>query len=118
MIRRPPRSTQSRSSAASDVYKRQDVFSGGYAADAGRATGGVTSVHTRSGGDWWKISANSFFPRIRFANGSVHGVDSWEPNVGASGPIVRGRLFVEGAVSYRYDRNRYCLLYPSDAPEE
>src|SRR5450756_169797 len=26
MIRRPPRSTQSRSSAASDVYKRQDVF--------------------------------------------------------------------------------------------
>ena len=25
MIRRPPRSTQSRSSAASDVYKRQDV---------------------------------------------------------------------------------------------
>src|SRR5450756_937753 len=27
MIRRPPRSTQSRSSAASDVYKRQDVYS-------------------------------------------------------------------------------------------
>src|SRR5450756_2050946 len=26
MIRRPPRSTQSRSSAASDVYKRQTVF--------------------------------------------------------------------------------------------
>eukprot|EP00657_Telonema_sp_P-1_P009495 TRINITY_DN3730_c0_g3_i3.p1 TRINITY_DN3730_c0_g3~~TRINITY_DN3730_c0_g3_i3.p1 ORF type:complete len:100 (+),score=48.69 TRINITY_DN3730_c0_g3_i3:116-415(+) len=28
MIRRPPRSTQSRSSAASDVYKRQDRHSG------------------------------------------------------------------------------------------
>src|SRR5450756_3130697 len=27
MIRRPPRSTQSRSSAASDVYKRQGLFS-------------------------------------------------------------------------------------------
>src|SRR5680860_937604 len=27
MIRRPPRSTQSRSSAASDVYKRQDIAS-------------------------------------------------------------------------------------------
>src|SRR5680860_820579 len=26
MIRRPPRSTQSRSSAASDVYKRQEAF--------------------------------------------------------------------------------------------
>ena len=28
MIRRPPRSTQSRSSAASDVYKRQILFGG------------------------------------------------------------------------------------------
>src|SRR5450756_308481 len=33
MIRRPPRSTQSRSSAASDVYKRQIYFGG---TDAGR----------------------------------------------------------------------------------
>ena len=30
MIRRPPRSTQSRSSAASDVYKRQVIGQGGY----------------------------------------------------------------------------------------
>src|SRR5450756_3161959 len=30
MIRRPPRSTQSRSSAASDVYKRQIVDQRGY----------------------------------------------------------------------------------------
>src|SRR5450756_3124255 len=30
MIRRPPRSTQSRSSAASDVYKRQVLGSGGF----------------------------------------------------------------------------------------
>src|SRR5450756_2734350 len=29
MIRRPPRSTQSRSSAASDVYKRQVIYYGG-----------------------------------------------------------------------------------------
>src|SRR5450756_2532874 len=29
MIRRPPRSTQSRSSAASDVYKRQVLLDGG-----------------------------------------------------------------------------------------
>eukprot|EP00657_Telonema_sp_P-1_P005503 TRINITY_DN2290_c0_g1_i3.p3 TRINITY_DN2290_c0_g1~~TRINITY_DN2290_c0_g1_i3.p3 ORF type:complete len:134 (+),score=21.42 TRINITY_DN2290_c0_g1_i3:65-466(+) len=42
MIRRPPRSTQSRSSAASDVYKRQ-VWK---------------SQHGDSGADWrWKTSA-------------------------------------------------------------
>jgi hypothetical protein len=87
-----------------------EVFSGGYAADAGRATGGVTSVHTRSGGDVWHASANSFFPRLRFINGGLHGVDSWEPNVGVNGPLVKGRLFVEEAISYRFDRNRFDTL--------
>src|SRR5450756_1741810 len=36
MIRRPPRSTQSRSSAASDVYKRQDVDRQGRQGEGGR----------------------------------------------------------------------------------
>jgi outer membrane receptor protein involved in Fe transport len=87
-----------------------EVFSGGYPADAGRATGGVTSVHTRAGADQWHMSANSFFPRIRFVGGKPHGVDSWEPNVGISGPLFDGRLSVEQAVSYRFDRNRFETL--------
>lgn len=93
-----------------EAIESVDVYSGGYPADAGRATGGVTSVHTRSGGDHWDVTANSFFPRLRFAGGRPAGVDSWEPNVGASGPIVRGRLFIEEAVSYRFDRNRFDTL--------
>jgi hypothetical protein len=88
-----------------------EVFTGGYPADAGRSTGGVTWVHTRSGADAWHASANSFFPRLLFAGGKPHGVEFWEPNVGASGPLVKGRLFVEDALSYRYDRNRYDTLW-------
>ena len=88
-----------------------DVFSGGYPADAGRATGGVTSVHTRPGGDKWQWSANSFFPRIKLVGIGRHGVDSWEPNAGASGPLFGGRLSVEQAVSYRYNRNRFETLW-------
>ena len=88
-----------------------DVFSGGYAADAGRATGGVTSVHTLAGGDKRRWSANSFFPRIRLVGVGPHGVDSWEPNAGVSGPLFGGRLSVEQAVSYRYDRNRFETLW-------
>src|SRR5450756_1734277 len=37
MIRRPPRSTQSRSSAASDVYKRQQLQGDDISVDRGRA---------------------------------------------------------------------------------
>ena len=88
-----------------------DVFSGGYTAEAGRATGGVTSVHTLAGGDKRRWSANSFFPRIKFFGDGPHGVDSWEPNVGLSGPLLGGRLSVEQAVSYRYDRNRFETLW-------
>ena len=38
MIRRPPRSTQSRSSAASDVYKRQLYLMGAYDSSNGKYT--------------------------------------------------------------------------------
>src|SRR5450756_35355 len=40
MIRRPPRSTQSRSSAASDVYKRQALNTGN--------SGSMTTIHANS----------------------------------------------------------------------
>src|SRR5680860_1300747 len=41
MIRRPPRSTQSRSSAASDVYKRQDLMTMTTASPRARHNGRV-----------------------------------------------------------------------------
>src|SRR5680860_70110 len=43
MIRRPPRSTQSRSSAASDVYKRQAIYT---PSDADLIAGTVTLTYT------------------------------------------------------------------------
>src|SRR5450756_2395855 len=54
MIRRPPRSTQSRSSAASDVYKRQVKTASGTP-----GTGTVTiQKRPATGGDWtnWKTA--------------------------------------------------------------
>lgn len=87
-----------------------EVFAGGYPADLGLATGGITSVHTRSGADTFHMTASSFFPRLRFINGKVSGIDSWEPNIGASGPIDRDRIYFEEALSYRFDRNRYATL--------
>jgi hypothetical protein len=98
-----------------EAVDAMEVFSGNYSAEFGRATGGVTSVHTRSGADQFHVTANSFFPRLRFVDGHLHGVESWEPNIGASGPIVKGRLFFEQALSYRFDINRFETLV---GPEE
>ena len=43
MIRRPPRSTQSRSSAASDVYKRQGLYNTNY---EGKAQAAIEALRT------------------------------------------------------------------------
>lgn len=92
------------------------VYSGGYPATFGLATGGVTSVVTRSGADRLHMSANSFFPRMLYANGGIHGVEFWEPNAGLSAPLIKGRAWIEQAVSYRYDRNRIdTLVGPQDS---
>jgi outer membrane receptor protein involved in Fe transport len=93
-----------------EAVDSMEEFSGSYTAEFGHATGGVTSVHTQSGADRFHVSANSFFPRIRFGGGPPHGVESWEPNVGASGPLIKGRVFFEQAVSYRFDQNRFTTL--------
>src|SRR5680860_991649 len=46
MIRRPPRSTQSRSSAASDVYKRQVTDGPHPSGDFDDATGKIRAIET------------------------------------------------------------------------
>ena len=93
-----------------------EVYSGGYPAAFGLASGGVTSVVTRSGADRLHMSANSFFPRMLFGDGGIRGVEFWEPNAGLSAPLVKGRAYVEQAVSYRYDRNRFgTLVGPQDS---
>jgi len=92
------------------------VYSGGYPAMFGLATGGVTSVVTRSGADRLHMSANSFFPRLLYADGGIHGVEYWEPNAGVSAPLIKGRVWIEQAISYRYDRNRIdTLVGPQDS---
>src|SRR5450756_2292383 len=65
MIRRPPRSTQSRSSAASDVYKRQDTLhiygvADGIGGLPGGAQASKTAVYTLT--DWFKhkVAAGPF----------------------------------------------------------
>jgi hypothetical protein len=93
-----------------DAVDSVDVYSGAYPARFDHATGGVTSVHTRSGSDQMHMTADSFFPRLLFTHGSIHGIEYWDPNMGVSGPIVRGRVFFEQALSYRSDRNRFTTL--------
>ena len=60
MIRRPPRSTQSRSSAASDVYKRQRRKGLRVGGVDGRAAFRITSGQIEEDGGWVDDDAVSY----------------------------------------------------------
>src|SRR5450756_3136959 len=91
MIRRPPRSTQSRSSAASDVYKRQLKKYGMMVAD--------------NGADWYVGGA----PDPRWDDEALHSLDQVK---GSDFEVVDSRALLPGAFSVS------CLLYTSDAADD
>lgn len=89
------------------------VFAGGAPAEFGHASGGITSVQTRSGADQFHMTLDSFFPRLLYTDG-VSGVAFWDPNLGFGGPIAKGRVSYQQGLSYRYDRNTYTTLAGPD----
>ena len=68
MIRRPPRSTQGVSSAASDVYKRQAA--GIYIVRLGYSGGQDPQVWHISGNNSWTISRNTSTDTVKITNAS------------------------------------------------
>src|SRR5450756_3170926 len=71
MIRRPPRSTQSRSSAASDVYKRQTMTRSLQVMADRLMDLGVTRIVMEATSDYWKPP---------FYLLEAHGFDVWLVN--------------------------------------
>src|SRR5450756_1418122 len=108
MIRRPPRSTQSRSSAASDVYKRQDLNGvgaltdqGGYAATICRWFLGRPSRVMAMGGRLTKNDITDLdnvvmLLRYERAIAIAEASWSWVGGYPTTGPLVYG---TEGSIA-------------------
>jgi hypothetical protein len=89
------------------------VFTNEYPSEFGRATGGLTVIHMRSGDDTFHANFNSFDPRLQFSHRGISGVEAWEPNLGVSGPVVKGRLWFYQGLDYRFVRNSFDTLVGS-----
>jgi hypothetical protein len=89
------------------------VFTNEYPSEFGRATGGLTVIHMRSGDDTFHVNFNSFDPRLQFSSHGISGVEAWEPNLGVSGPIVKGRVWFYQGLDYRFVRNAFDTLVGS-----
>ncbi len=99
-----PFSGEPRLSLPITAIENVQVYSPIPPAEAGPATGGVTIVNTKAAVDSYMFSVLGLLPRPRFSSGGTSGIESWQPTVGFSGPLVRGRVWLAQAVEYRYER--------------
>ena len=93
-----------------EFYKSVEVKTGGYAAEFGRATGGVINAVTKSGTNEWKgaIHLNygpdalrSDSPDTLGSFNSLDEVDSFSAILEVGGPIIKDKLFVYGLAQFR-----------------
>src|SRR5450756_2146917 len=139
MIRRPPRSTQSRSSAASDVYKRQTPSRP--RSDSGAIADsllGVCKPHVTHSIDAYStclgdgIASLSFAGNIALAMGTLDRIIHIDPSLVLLGhplahalgyavrstPATATRLLSQCDDRYQSGCYHGCLLYTSDAADD
>jgi hypothetical protein len=89
-----------------DAIDSVAVLPNPYAVEYGRFSSGLVVIHTRRGGDQWKIRLNNLDPTFRTKRHqelfNIKGIASFGPRLELGGPIVKDRLFVEQAAQYRY----------------
>ena len=73
-------------------------------AEAGPATGGVTLVNTKPAADTFAFSIQGLLPRPRLDIDGGVALEAWQPTLGVSGPLVKGRAWLAESVEYRWER--------------
>ncbi|USI72986.1 TonB-dependent receptor [Sphingomonas morindae] len=85
-----------------DFYQTVDVRNGGYSAEFGRATGGLTIATTKSGSNRWHAGSiftiepdfvNALAPNTYAADNDAYKSEHFEAYFYGSGPIIKDRLF-------------------------
>lgn len=83
-----------------DAVESVQVFQHPYSSDYGASTGGVAEIHTRRGGDRWRVELNDFLPDLRFVGGHVVGISDDTPHFNLNGPLIKDRLYLSQSASY------------------
>lgn len=97
-----------------EFYRQVEVKTGGYQAEFGRATGGVTNAVTRSGSNEFHWGFNAYYspdelrsdsPDTVYAANRFDQSTSTDFNVWASGPVIPDRLFAYALYAPRFREN-------------
>ena len=86
------------------------VLSNPFSAEYGRFASGVVDVSTRGGTDEWKFLFEDPVPRLRWTDGTTHGVESASPHLTFAGPLKKGKLYIFQSLGYGYDQLKVLSL--------
>jgi hypothetical protein len=86
-----------------------------YSAEYGRVTGAVAEVKTRGGTDEWDVDTGDLLPKLNFRDGKIQGIRAFVPQIGVSGPLKKGKVWVSQGLAYRFVRTR---VYDVDSGED
>eukprot|EP00657_Telonema_sp_P-1_P010503 TRINITY_DN496_c0_g1_i20.p1 TRINITY_DN496_c0_g1~~TRINITY_DN496_c0_g1_i20.p1 ORF type:complete len:140 (+),score=57.63 TRINITY_DN496_c0_g1_i20:116-535(+) len=129
MIRRPPRSTQSRSSASSDVYKRQTVPAANQPSTSSSSTGAVSTAPAPGSREEFvaEVGDRVFFGFDKYdlspeARTTLERQAFWLRKYPSATVTIEGHCDERGTREYNLAlgerRARACLLYTSPSPRD
>ena len=93
-----------------DAVRSVVVQSSRYPVEYGKATGGIVSLKTGMGDDYFRFSATDFFPSVQSRKGLQF--SNWTPRGTFSGPLRKGRAWFLLAPEVEYDLNIIQELPP------
>ena len=87
-----------------------------YAAESGRYSSSLVRVETRTGGNTWRATANTFIPVpcLTLCDGESWGFRNYVPRAWVGGPIVKNRLYLSQSLEFRFNKTRVPALQPPD----
>ncbi len=83
-----------------EAVQTVNVAGGRVAAEYGKGSAGVLTIHTRTGDDKYRASATNFVPGVESRKGLIIG--DWTPRINLSGPIRRGRAWFADSFDTQY----------------
>jgi hypothetical protein len=86
-----------------DALREVTVQSSRYAADLGKASGGVLSLNTTMGDDHYRFSATNFVPSVQTRKGL--NINDWTPRATFSGPLRQRKAWFFDAFDAEYKLN-------------
>ncbi len=87
-----------------DAVESVDVYKSAYRADAGRFSGGLTTVQTKPPSSQWNFELNDFLPTLRVRGGHVVGIADNSPRMSFGGPLALNRLNFSESFAYNLNR--------------